>query len=100
MNTSTPATNLDALTLDQLDTASGGSFWSGLTHIAHNVANSAKVAVQDMVNGGTIGGVGGAIAGSPAGVPGMGVGAAIGGAGGGIVGLSYGIAHEVSKYVK
>jgi hypothetical protein len=28
MNTSTLATNLDALTLDQLDTVSGGSFWS------------------------------------------------------------------------
>ena len=28
MNTSTLATNLDALTLDQLDTVSGGDFWS------------------------------------------------------------------------
>jgi hypothetical protein len=28
MNTSTLATNPDALTFDQLDTVSGGSFWS------------------------------------------------------------------------
>jgi hypothetical protein len=100
MNTSNLAMNVDAVTLDQLDTVSGGSFWSGVVHIAHNVAHSAKVAAQDMVNGAGVGGAGGAIWGSLAGPEGTAAGAAAGGVGGGIVGLSYGIAHEIGKYVK
>lgn len=99
MNTSTLAENFDALTLDQLDTVSGGSFWSGVVHIAHNVASGVKVAAQDMVNGAAVGGAGGAIIGGLAGPEGIPAGAAVGGAGGGIVGLGYGVAHEIGKYV-
>lgn len=107
MNTAILSTNFDALTLDQLDTASGGSFWSGVKHIAGNVERSAKVAVQDMVNGAAAGAAGGGVIGGIAGSwtgPGMaataGVGAAVGGAAGGFLGLGYGAAHEISKYVK
>ena len=100
MNTSNPETNLDALTPDQLDTTTGGSFWSGVVHIAHNVASSAKVVAQDMVNGAGVGGAGGAIVGSLVGPEGTAAGAAAGGVGGGVVGLGYGIGHEIGKYVK
>jgi hypothetical protein len=100
MNTSILAMNFDALTLDQLDTVSGGSFWSGVVHIAHNVVNSAKVVAQDMVSGAAVGGAGGAAVGALGGPGGIAGAGAVGGAGGAIVGASYGIAHEISKYVK
>jgi len=108
MDTSNLDINSDSLTIDQLDTASGGSFWSGVTHIAHNVAKSAKVAVQDMVNGASVGGAGGAIVGAVAGSPATpagaaaaaGVGGAIGGVAGGVFGLGYGIGHEIGGYIK
>jgi phage tail tape-measure protein len=100
MNTATLDTNFDALTLDQLDTASGGSFWSGVEHIAGNVAHSAKVAAQDMVNGAAAGGAGGGIVGAFAGPEAIPVGAAVGGALGGAAGLGYGIGHEVGGYLK
>lgn len=100
MNTSNLAMNVDAITLDQLDTISGGSFWSGVVHIAHNVASSAKVVAQDMVSGAGVGAAGGAIVGSFVGPEGTAAGAATGGVGGGIVGLSYGVAHEIGKYIK
>jgi hypothetical protein len=100
MNTSNVSVPCDALTLDQLDTVSGGSFWSGVVHIAHNVAHSAKVVAQDMVNGASVGGAGGAIVGAPGGPEGIAAGATLGGAGGGIVGLGYGVAHELGRYLK
>jgi len=108
MNAAILTTNFDAITLDQLDTISGGSVWGSIKHVAGAVGHSAKVAVSDMVNGAGVGAAGGAIVGAVAGSPatpagmaaGAGVGSAIGGAAGGVFGLGYGIGHEIGTHLK
>jgi len=100
MNNAISDTTFATITLDQLDTASGGSLWSGIKHVAGNVAHTAKVAAQDMVNGATVGGAGGGVVGAFGGPEAIPVGAAVGGALGGAFGLGYGVGHEIGGYIK